>query len=143
MSHSTTGTSTNLPQSFFQWHVMRDRAYVTTKAEAFAAPVAFYYNDVYEKEGKNHLSLEEQLLILAYNRLHRPDLAECVTNGRIYHRLKFIIGYPEDDDGLLVLLNALNAVSTVGKNVAPAKTMEEWCDRVKDVLKDDERFSGF
>ena len=115
------------------------RAFVTTKAHAFAAPIGFYDNDQYQ-EGKNHLALEEQLLVMAYDRLGFPDLADCVKNGRIYQRLGDVIG----ETGVEVAhLNALNAVTTVGRGVAPSETIEDWCERTKVALKDDERLQRF
>jgi len=64
---------------------------VTTKAEAFAAPVVFYSNENY-LAGKNDLSLEEKILIDAFERHDRADLAYCVRGGRIYSRLGDAIG---------------------------------------------------
>ncbi|OCF43231.1 hypothetical protein I317_02941 [Kwoniella heveanensis CBS 569] len=61
-------------------------AYVTTKAEAFAAPDDFSLRRVY-LEGLNTMSYDEKKLIACYERLQRPDLADCVRNGRLYTRL--------------------------------------------------------
>ncbi|WWC68365.1 uncharacterized protein I206_102290 [Kwoniella pini CBS 10737] len=54
-------------------------AYVTTKAEAFTPH--WIFNFVYG--GPNTLTSNEHKLMMAYNRYDRPDLAECVKNGRL------------------------------------------------------------
>ncbi|WVF70960.1 hypothetical protein IAT40_005756 [Kwoniella sp. CBS 6097] len=68
-------------------------AYATTKGEAFASPYIFY-DSLFFIGGKNDMTDEEVQLIQAYEKYGRPDLAECVKNGRLYQRLTRI-GYYE------------------------------------------------
>ncbi|WWC60598.1 uncharacterized protein I303_103172 [Kwoniella dejecticola CBS 10117] len=86
-------------------HLMRDHAghivgildwewaYVTTKEEAFSAPSVFNLNLNFWRFGDNSLRPIEQALIDAYTRLDRPDLADCVRDGKIYNRLEMIGQY--------------------------------------------------
>ncbi|ORX37901.1 hypothetical protein BD324DRAFT_406983 [Kockovaella imperatae] len=58
-------------------------AAVTTKAEAFASPLAFRGEGISDK-----MTEWETLLAEAYVALGRKDLAECVRNARRYHWLE-------------------------------------------------------
>ncbi|OCF56702.1 hypothetical protein L486_05556 [Kwoniella mangroviensis CBS 10435] len=69
-------------------------AYVTTKAEAFASPWLFYRDQNY-RLGSNELTSDQELLIEVYKRYDRPDLADCVRNGRLYARLDQIGHYEQ------------------------------------------------
>ncbi|WWC68363.1 uncharacterized protein I206_102288 [Kwoniella pini CBS 10737] len=62
-------------------------AYVTTKAEAFSAPYIFNRTAPYVFDVSNAMTKEEEILMDTYRQLNRPDLAECVKNGRLYNRL--------------------------------------------------------
>ncbi|WWC68350.1 uncharacterized protein I206_102275 [Kwoniella pini CBS 10737] len=64
-------------------------AYVTTKSEAFTAPIFCFWSIKYFV-GDNILSPAEEILIEEYGRLGRHDLADCVGNGKIYQRLSHI-----------------------------------------------------
>ncbi|WVW80439.1 hypothetical protein I302_102421 [Kwoniella bestiolae CBS 10118] len=65
------------------------RAYVTTKAEGFAAP-PLLYECINHFIGGNIMTNEEEFLTECYKKHGRPDLADCVENGRIYQRLSLI-----------------------------------------------------
>ncbi|OCF43234.1 hypothetical protein I317_02944 [Kwoniella heveanensis CBS 569] len=67
-------------------------AFTTTKGEAFAAPEFFYDKHDYMRD-LNEMTHEENLLIAAYEKHGRSDLAECVRNGRIFQRLSRIGRY--------------------------------------------------
>ncbi|WWC68366.1 uncharacterized protein I206_102291 [Kwoniella pini CBS 10737] len=67
-------------------------AHVTSKEEAFSSPYIFYDMIDYIR-GDNQLTKEEIMLIDCYDRYNRPDLAECVKNGRLYQRLSSIGHY--------------------------------------------------
>ncbi|WWC68362.1 uncharacterized protein I206_102287 [Kwoniella pini CBS 10737] len=67
-------------------------SYITTKEEAFAAPFNFGKDTVFRREGDNSIRPLEQHLIRAYENLGRPDLGDCVKNGKLYSRLS-MIGY--------------------------------------------------
>ncbi|WVQ96997.1 hypothetical protein IAU59_004106 [Kwoniella sp. CBS 9459] len=67
-------------------------AFTTTKGEAFAPPRMFYEVRAYMRDS-NELTREENMLIAAYERYQRPDLANCVRNGRLYQRLSRIGQY--------------------------------------------------
>jgi hypothetical protein len=62
----------------------------TTKAAAFAAPKWAYETDDY-LNGDSSQTPEEDLLSEAYERVGRPDLADCIRGGRRYHRLADIL----------------------------------------------------
>ncbi|WVQ65218.1 uncharacterized protein L199_003391 [Kwoniella botswanensis] len=64
-------------------------AYATTKEEAFSSPnFCFTHNRYYA--GNNFITPAEELLIQAYERFGRKDLADCIRNGKIYQRLSHI-----------------------------------------------------
>ncbi|WVF70965.1 hypothetical protein IAT40_005761 [Kwoniella sp. CBS 6097] len=67
-------------------------AFATTKGEAFCSPEIFY-NLMNFWGGRDVMSPEEDLLIAAYEKHGRPDLADCVRNGRLYQRLARIGRY--------------------------------------------------
>lgn len=87
-----------------------DRAYTVPKAEAFAAPLALLDVDAFF-DGRNELSPYELMLAGAYMDLGRPDLADCVKGGRIYHRFAIMIGQPTSP----VQVNALKELIGVGQ----------------------------
>ncbi|WVQ96999.1 hypothetical protein IAU59_004108 [Kwoniella sp. CBS 9459] len=70
-------------------------AYTTTKGEAFCAPEIFY-NLIYFWAGRDVMSQEESMLIAAYEKHGRLDLADCVRNGRLYQRLARIGRYDKN-----------------------------------------------
>ncbi|WVR05596.1 hypothetical protein IAU60_002615 [Kwoniella sp. DSM 27419] len=67
-------------------------AFGTTKGEAFAAPYIFW-EDLSFMRGNNKMTKEEEYLIWCYEQLQRPDLADCVRQGRLYQRLTKIGQY--------------------------------------------------
>ncbi|WWC60587.1 uncharacterized protein I303_103161 [Kwoniella dejecticola CBS 10117] len=67
-------------------------AYVTTFEEAFATPYIFY-EDIDYIASDNIMTKAEKILIGIYERHGRNDLAHCVSNGRLYHRLREIGQY--------------------------------------------------
>jgi len=97
------------------------RAYTTTKEEAFASPNVFWESSAY-LEGDNSLTLEEEMLIAEYERRDRLDLAECVRNGRKYHRLFDVLGQNIN----LVNINALTDSFLGEGQVDFPKTLEDW-----------------
>ncbi|WWC60613.1 uncharacterized protein I303_103187 [Kwoniella dejecticola CBS 10117] len=58
-------------------------AYVTTEAEAFAAPSWLYSL----ADSKSELTAAEKVLAESYERLGHPNLAHHVRNGKMYQRL--------------------------------------------------------
>nr|XP_019050677.1 hypothetical protein I302_01116 [Kwoniella bestiolae CBS 10118]OCF29607.1 hypothetical protein I302_01116 [Kwoniella bestiolae CBS 10118] len=70
-----------------------DRAYVTTKEEAFSTPKIFNQDSTYTGLGDNSLREAEKLLIEYYEGAGRPDLADCVKGGKLYTRLEMIGNY--------------------------------------------------
>lgn len=62
------------------------RSLATSKADAFAAPLAFVPLEFWSK-GTNELSLLEKALAAAYHKLGRDDLALFVEKGKRYQRL--------------------------------------------------------
>lgn len=65
-------------------------ASVGSKWEAFAAPTAFWYTDQYF-QGSNELTSAEVELCDNYVKLGRPDLAECVREGKVFQRLSWLV----------------------------------------------------
>nr|XP_019050136.1 hypothetical protein I302_00557 [Kwoniella bestiolae CBS 10118]OCF29066.1 hypothetical protein I302_00557 [Kwoniella bestiolae CBS 10118] len=92
-------------------------SYTTSKAEAFNSP-AGYVPDLFWNGSNEGYSPREIVLIEAYASYDRPDLADCVKNGRKYHRLvdtlrwmqflplhinsmrRAFLGLPDDHPGL-------------------------------------------
>nr|XP_019007640.1 uncharacterized protein I206_07655 [Kwoniella pini CBS 10737]OCF46421.1 hypothetical protein I206_07655 [Kwoniella pini CBS 10737] len=62
-------------------------AYVTTKEDAFSTPAIFNRTFDFFKNGSNELTYAEKLLIDAYERQGKADLADCVRSSRLYVRL--------------------------------------------------------
>ncbi|OCF43222.1 hypothetical protein I317_02930 [Kwoniella heveanensis CBS 569] len=95
-------------------------AYATSKAEAFAAPTACFGSEEYDGP-VNALHPSEMKLMEAYEQLGRPDLAECVKNGRFYHRLAVFLGYPPASVELMDGFRELMGLKQCGY-----VTLEEW-----------------
>jgi hypothetical protein len=102
-------------------------AFTTTKEAAFASPNWAYNTDGY-LAGDNAQTPEETLLCEAYERLGRADLAECVRNGRIFHRLDDITGYWDSTWGEECTLGRLNGLTRAfrGEDSQSLKTVAEW-----------------
>lgn len=115
----------------------RFRAYVTTKSEAFCAPMGMFWNEEWA-EGSNALTKDEHLLIETHERMGRPDLADCVRNGRIYQRLMESM---RDDDPFNPRLHHINALRDAflgDKAGKPFETIEEWkAAKMRDYGDDD------
>ncbi|WWC60076.1 uncharacterized protein I303_102639 [Kwoniella dejecticola CBS 10117] len=110
-------------------------AYTTNKQEAFAAPNGFVPPEYHE--GKNDsLSDREIALINAYESLQRPDLAECVKNGRKYHRLVDLLRHNIINIGVINALERsfLNLPDT---HTGQPSTMENWIDAKKEEYRSD------
>jgi len=110
------------------------RAYVTTKAEAFTTPSALYFGKPNFRDGINGLTLDVELLIEAYDRLGRPDLAECVRRGRKYQRMNEVLGGRPD----LAQLNGLSEAFLGDKAGEPSKTLDAWKERAMERYGGDE-----
>ncbi|WVR05597.1 hypothetical protein IAU60_002616 [Kwoniella sp. DSM 27419] len=97
-------------------------AYATTKGETFAAPRMFYVQLEF-LGGDNGMTAVEQTLIACYENLHRPDLAECVRQGRIYQRLATIGQYTKSSrlESFRELFN-----DSVPADFQPPSGHEEW-----------------
>nr|XP_031859378.1 uncharacterized protein CI109_005219 [Kwoniella shandongensis]KAA5526450.1 hypothetical protein CI109_005219 [Kwoniella shandongensis] len=113
-------------------------AYVTTKSEAFCAPTGLYWNQEWAK-GNNALTEEELILIGAHESMGRPDLADCVRNGRIYQRLMESI---RDDDPFGPHLHRINALreAFLGEQAGkPYNSIDEWRTAKLHEYRDDKR----
>ncbi|ODN74238.1 hypothetical protein L198_08259 [Cryptococcus wingfieldii CBS 7118] len=62
-------------------------AYTTTKTEAFSSPLNLHIAHPWT-EGDNALSPDELLMIDCFIKLGRPDLGDCIRQGRLYLRLE-------------------------------------------------------
>lgn len=96
-------------------------AYTTTAAEAFSSPYFSYSSPAYRK-GSNALSHEEELLVQAYTKLDREDLAGYVKNGRIYNRLRDLLR------GVLSIgtLDGLTLSRSPNSSPTEQRTRAEW-----------------
>lgn len=107
---------------------------MTTKAEAFSAP-KFAFGSPGQRKGDNTPSNTETLLVSAYERLNRPDLADCVRKGRIYNRLNSMIGY----EPLFYEINALTRAAygeDATETIFDSKT--SWIAAAKERYSDNE-----
>jgi hypothetical protein len=111
-----------------------DRAYTTSKADAFAVPLGLL--DRSYAAGKNAINPWEEALAREYETKHnRPDLAGYVRNGRKYHRLMdSMFG------GSLKSLNATRRAFTGMSDDAEGQpeTFEEWAACMLEKFKDHE-----
>ncbi|WVQ77753.1 hypothetical protein IAR50_007443 [Cryptococcus sp. DSM 104548] len=62
-------------------------AYATTKAEAFSSPLNLHLERPWG-EGNNALCVDELLMVECFDKLGRPDLGDCIRQGRLYIRLE-------------------------------------------------------
>jgi hypothetical protein len=62
---------------------------VVGRSFAFAAPIMLL--PLAFDEGDNELSKDEEDLAEIFESLGRPDMALCVRNGRVFHRISFIL----------------------------------------------------
>ncbi|WVF66851.1 hypothetical protein IAT40_001593 [Kwoniella sp. CBS 6097] len=111
-------------------------AYTTNKEDAFCSPIGWVHKDFLN--GKNdQLSSPEQALVQAYVDQGRLDLAECVRNGRKYHRLT---GFMRDMTTNIQTLNATRRAFLGQPDDHPGQpnTREEWLALKKEEFKDDE-----
>ncbi|WWD19793.1 hypothetical protein CI109_104257 [Kwoniella shandongensis] len=114
-------------------------AYITSKAEAFAAPCAFSSVVEYCDQGRATLCDLEHLLMKDYQDLGRPDLADCVKEGKKYQFLNDLVG----EEPQMVLMDGLRETfSKERKKFAMEQEWEEWAKKVfsedqglKDLLK--------
>ncbi|WVQ97003.1 hypothetical protein IAU59_004113 [Kwoniella sp. CBS 9459] len=100
-------------------------AFTTTKAEAFASPSACYSLDPLLDEGQTDLEPSELVLVEAYEELGRPDLAECVRNGRFYHLLVESMAQKP----FIALINGMRLV--LGLPRYEYDTTAEWVEEMK------------
>ncbi|WVF70951.1 hypothetical protein IAT40_005746 [Kwoniella sp. CBS 6097] len=100
-------------------------AFTTTKAEAFATPVACQDVQKIFLDGVKDLTPTELQLIQAYEELGRPDLADCARNGRIYHWLRALMGQTPD-------MSDINGIRDVlGLEKYKYETIDEWVEEMK------------
>ncbi|WVQ80531.1 hypothetical protein IAT38_002636 [Cryptococcus sp. DSM 104549] len=99
-------------------------AFVTTKAEAFCGPYNLPYPSSYHDSLSPTPTPSELLLMAAYERHGRSDLAECVRNGRLYHYLNLALkvgGYLQIED-----INGLRKAVLGDKAGKPWGSIQEW-----------------
>ncbi|WVQ79860.1 hypothetical protein IAT38_001960 [Cryptococcus sp. DSM 104549] len=100
-------------------------AYVTTKSEAFCAQHELASSDLHgmARLGPS-LTEAELLLISAYERFGRPDLADCVRHGRLYQCLAYVVNSCTDPD--VGDVNRLREVILGDQAGEPWETLEDW-----------------
>lgn len=78
--------------------------------------------------GDNQLSIEEKMLCEAYEQRGRNDLAECVRNGRVYQRLRYILHCGDfvtlPDSNVLGGLNGLT--SAINPTAVLPSSLTQW-----------------
>ncbi|KAI0398391.1 hypothetical protein F5Y17DRAFT_410287 [Xylariaceae sp. FL0594] len=93
-------------------------SYTAPAEHAFNSPIALLpIGDFYA--GVNSISDDESLFArLLEEKKGRPDLAQCVRNGRVQHRFDFCCGHSlEDWDGFLGLFKGLRDAVKVGQKL--------------------------
>ena len=107
---------------------------MTTKAEAFSPP-KMCFGSAAHMNGDNAPDEIENLLVAAYEKHGRHDLADCVRNGRLYNCLARSVGYPP----IVWEINALTRAA-YGEDTTEMifDTAEEWQAAAKDRYKDNE-----
>ncbi|WVQ79832.1 hypothetical protein IAT38_001932 [Cryptococcus sp. DSM 104549] len=112
--------------------------YITTKSEAFAPSHTLYATQAWLL-GDDSLTTEELLLIAAYERRSRPDLAECVRRGRPYQRLWFYLkGHYDHRDPRTKKINALRR-SMRGAGAETVRSVDAWEKEAVERYGDDPR----
>ena len=110
------------------------RAYVTTKAEAFS-PSWLVYGTAEQRAGSNLPIEEEEMLVAAYEKYGRPDLASCVRNGRVYNRLERVVGSTPTVSQLNALTRAVYGEQTT---TMIHETRTAWIAEALERYKEDE-----
>ena len=102
------------------------------KDAAFASPKWAYETDAY-LEGDNAITEGERLLSEAYDAIDRPDLSDCVRNGRRFHRLDDIISRWVPYFGEERALNQLNSLTRafMGESVEVPSNLSDWMSWAK------------
>ncbi|WVQ81434.1 hypothetical protein IAT38_003558 [Cryptococcus sp. DSM 104549] len=113
-------------------------AFVTTKAEAFSLPHDMYINAYRIPLADDSPTPVERLLISALERQQRPDLADCVRQGRLYQNIKHVLqcgGYPRSVSDI----NNLRQVILGDQAGKPWETVQEWEKATVEKYKEDPR----
>lgn len=80
------------------------------------------------QQGDNAITLEERLLCKAYEARGRQDLSDCVKNGRVYQRLRYILHCSDfvslPDSTVLGTLNGL--ASAIDPSIRLPSSIVEW-----------------
>ncbi|KAL7419952.1 hypothetical protein Q5752_004915 [Cryptotrichosporon argae] len=115
-----------------------ESSYTTCKGDAFSAPRSLR-SDIDRAEfinGNNDMNPGEVLLANAYETLGRPDLAQCVRDGKKYQRLA-LCARNRTPYRQACWLNALR--EAVGEKIDKDESLENWIARLKVTHADDER----
>lgn len=131
-SVSLTGNGESIKRRGTESH----RAFTTTQAEAFAAPLALYQGSTF-LAGDNSLTPDEQLLIKAYEERDRFDLADCVRGGKKYQRLLQVVAENEAPSYATVLA-LRHAFSDGGSQGMEKESEDDWKSRMLRVHEADE-----
>ncbi|WVQ78710.1 hypothetical protein IAT38_000797 [Cryptococcus sp. DSM 104549] len=99
-------------------------SYITTKTEAFAACGLLYRADQWATD-PSFISKEEHLLMETYNRLGRPDIADCIPKGRIYQALHLQMRYILWHHPGLGIINVLRW-AFLGDKAEMFTSVDEW-----------------
>jgi hypothetical protein len=115
------------------------RAYLTSKGEAFSAWDAFLHDDW--NDGVHEPSPTALILLASYEKLGRPDLAECVRRGTKYKMLQGLTSMDYDVQSVEELNDLRRAFLEIpdGQAEDEPKTNLEWDTRAIERYQDDER----
>lgn len=116
-----------------------DRAYLTSKGEAFSAWDAFLHDDW--NDGVHEPPPTALILLASYEKLGRPDLAECVRRGTKYKMLQGLTSMDYDVQSVEELNDLRRAFLEIpdGQAEDEPKTNLEWDTRAIERYQDDER----
>lgn len=115
------------------------RAYTTSKAAAYASPQGLTSTE-YFSQGSNEPSVWEVILIEAYERLGRTDLADFVRNGKKYLRLERVT-HPLMAD-IEEMIGLRGAFGAEGEDEVRPKTMVQWVAMARERYRGDEGLEG-
>ncbi|WVQ81588.1 hypothetical protein IAT38_003712 [Cryptococcus sp. DSM 104549] len=100
-------------------------AFATTKGEAFCSMTSLYHTKDWVYKGADDINSQELLLIDAFSHLGRPDLADCVRNGRIYQRIHHALR-PRFEDPHVCVINATRKAFIGDGAGEPVTSLNEW-----------------
>nr|XP_019004622.1 uncharacterized protein I203_02742 [Kwoniella mangroviensis CBS 8507]OCF68083.1 hypothetical protein I203_02742 [Kwoniella mangroviensis CBS 8507] len=114
-------------------------AYTTSKEEAFSSPDTLLPRVLSRTDDDHILTHREEALIQAYESLNRPDLAECVREGRKYSRLMRCLHHAwASIHDIRAMRKGFKVDLVAGEAYPTEESKEDWVERMKLKYADDE-----